>query len=176
MKFLTVIQMDSDSPTCVWNMKLVSIAPVVVPSGYIMWNKTIPVTGKNSCGFTKASKKVDELLLFFPVKQSPSFEIYSYFICNVAVYYINNGKGVPCKHILQFTHEDMRISHFDSHCSWSQMETFWTALVFWKLWNIHSRSWLKPFPLRYPTLNVSSAACVSCHRQVRPTGGHGGII
>lgn len=122
------------------------------------------------------SKKVDELLLFFPVKQSPSFEIYSYFICNVAVYYINNGKGVPCKHILQFTHEDMRLSHFDSHCSWSQMETFWTALVFWKLWNSHSRSWLKPFPLRYPTLNVSSAACVSCHRQVRPTGGHGGII
>lgn len=81
-------------------MKLVSIAPIAVPSGYIMRNKMIPVTGKNFHGFTKGSKKVDELLLFFPVEQSPSFEIYSYFICNVAAYYLNNWKGMPSKHIL----------------------------------------------------------------------------
>lgn len=85
------------------------------------------VTGKKSHDFTKGSKKICELLLFFPVKQFPNFEIQLFYLqCS----YLISWKGMPCKHILELTQEAVRISHFDSQIvnhKWElQVVTKWT--------------------------------------------------
>lgn len=98
-KFLTLIQIISDSRTQEWNTQLVSVAPVTVPSVCIMWNKIIPVTGKNSHGFTNGSQWLAAFFFFSLLNDLPVFGICSPFICNVAVNCWNNWKGMPCKHI-----------------------------------------------------------------------------